>query len=121
MEENPGLSNQYRMASPWPVFVALGVVVAELGLVFGAFPVAVGGLLLFGGSVAGILAEAGYVATPWRSLAVLGVLLGVAGAALAFSELGLVTRGYAVIVAAAFLLLGSVTGSVVVESRPDGV
>lgn len=71
----PGLSDQYRKASPWPVFVALGVVVSEVGVVLGLFPVAVGGLLLFGGTVAGILSEAGYVARPWRSLGAFGLVL----------------------------------------------
>jgi hypothetical protein len=74
-EVEPGLSDQYRKASPWPLFVALGFVVSEVGIVLGLFPVAVGGLLLFGGTVAGILSEAGYVARPWRSLGVFGLLL----------------------------------------------
>jgi hypothetical protein len=74
-EVEPGLSNRYRKASPWPVFVALGFVVSEVGVVLGLFPVAVGGLLLFGGTAAGILSEAGYVARPDRSLVAFGVVL----------------------------------------------
>jgi hypothetical protein len=83
-EVEPGLSERYRKASPWPVFVALGFVIAEVGVVLGFFPIAVGGLLLFGGTVAGILNEAGYVARPDRSLVALG------GVVLAF---GLLTVG----------------------------
>jgi len=41
MEETPGLSEQYRKASPWPLFIALGVPISEIGLVFDIFPVAV--------------------------------------------------------------------------------
>jgi len=48
MDETPGLSEQYRKASPWPLFIALGVPISEIGLVFDVLPVAVGGLLLFG-------------------------------------------------------------------------
>ena len=75
----PGLSDQYRKASPWPLFVALGLAVSEVGVVLGLAPVAVGGLLLFGGSVAGILQEAGYVERPWPLLAAIGLLLAVGG------------------------------------------
>jgi hypothetical protein len=73
-EVEPGLSDQYRKASPWPVFIALGFVISEIGVVLGFFPVTVGGLLLFGGTVAGILSESGYVTRPWFSLVAFGTL-----------------------------------------------
>jgi hypothetical protein len=71
-EIQPGLSEQYRKASPWPMLVAFGFVIAEIGVVLGLFPVTVGGLVLFGGTVAGILSESGYVEQTWLSLAVFG-------------------------------------------------
>jgi hypothetical protein len=74
-EVQPGLSDQYRKASPWPMLVALGFVISEVGVVLGYFPVTVGGLLLFGGTVSGILSESGYVEQTWRSLVVFGVVL----------------------------------------------
>jgi hypothetical protein len=86
MEEDPGLSDQYRMASPWPVFVALGLAISEVGIVVGIFSVAVGGLLLFGGSVAGILKESGYVAQLWGSLLAFGVVLVAIGGGLVVSQ-----------------------------------
>lgn len=79
MDDESGLSDQYVRASPWPVFVALGLVLAEAGVFLGIFPVAVFGLLLFGGSVAGILTESGYTSRPWPTLLVLGGVLAVAG------------------------------------------
>lgn len=82
MSEKTGVSDRYRMASPWPVFVALGFALTELGLVLGVFPVAVGGGLLFGASVAGILTEADYVGHLWRTAAYIGVALVVVGAGL---------------------------------------
>lgn len=78
-EVSPGLSDQYRKASPWPMLVAFGFVISELGVLLGIFPVAVGGLLLFGGTVAGILNESEYVTRAWLSLATIGVLLAVLG------------------------------------------
>ena len=87
-EVEPGLSDQYRKASPWPMFVALGFVLSEVGVVLGLFPVTVGGLLLFGGTVAGILREADYIARPSAALAILGVVLAVAGAAIVLVQLG---------------------------------
>jgi hypothetical protein len=80
-DQEPGLSDQYRKASPWPLFVALGFVLSELGILIGVFAVAVGGLLLFGGSVAGILNESGYVDGVWRSLLAFGFVLAALGGA----------------------------------------
>ena len=79
MNEKPGVSDRYRMASPWPLFVALGFALSEVGIVLGVFPIAVGGVLLFGGSVAGILTESGYASHLWKTaMAVGGGLLVVA-------------------------------------------
>ena len=79
MEEDPGRSDQYRKASPWPLFVALGFVLSEVGIIVGIFSIAVGGLLLFGGSVAGILKESAYVDTLWGSLLTFGGVLAAIG------------------------------------------
>ena len=73
MTEKPGVSDRYRMASPWPLFVALGFALSEVGIVLGIFPIAVGGVLLFGGSIAGILTESGYVTHLWKTTAYVGV------------------------------------------------
>ncbi len=78
-EVSPGLSDQYRKASPWPMLVAFGFVISELGVFLGSFPVAVGGLLLFGGTVSGILNESGYVSRSWLSLAAIASILTVLG------------------------------------------
>jgi hypothetical protein len=83
MEEQPGLSDQYRTASPWPVFVALGLALSEIGVFIGLFPVAVFGLILFGGSIAGILTESGYVTRPWPTLVGVGVVLALIAVGLA--------------------------------------
>ena len=71
-EVQPGLSEQYRKASPWPMLVAFGFVISEIGVVLGLFPITVGGLVLFGGTVAGILSESGYVQQTWASLLAIG-------------------------------------------------
>lgn len=93
MEEQPGLSDQYRTASPWPVFVALGLVLSEIGVFIGLFPVAVFGLILFGGSIAGILTESGYVTRPWPTLVAVGAVLALiaVGLAVAYLPIGDIT------------------------------
>lgn len=91
MEDQPGLSDQYRMSSPWPLFVALGLVLSELGVLFGIIPLSVGGLLLFVGSIAGVLTESGYASGLWRVLGGLGAVLIVIGGILAGTQLGLTT------------------------------
>ncbi|MFC6826218.1 DUF7541 family protein [Halopelagius fulvigenes] len=119
MDETPGLSDQYRMASPWPLFVALGIPISEIGILFDLFPVAVGGLLLFSGSVAGMSHESGYAKTPWRALVVLAAILLVSGGVLAFAGVGLVTRGYAIAVAGAILLVAGVVGELVADEGTE--
>jgi len=124
MEEQPGLSDQYRTASPWPLLVAVGFALSEVGVFLGIFPIAVGGVLLLGGSVAGILAESGYATRPWRTLALLGLGFAALGAALVATQLpgtsmglldvvadpnGVVGRGLALAVAGVMLVLAGAT------------
>jgi hypothetical protein len=124
----PGLSEQYRKASPFPLFVALGFVLAEVGVVLGFFPVTVVGILLFGGTVAAILRESGYIAHPWRAMlgmgavfAVLGgIVLGLWGESLALTALvnpdnAVAYRGFAVV--AAGIILAAVGGTLRVAGR----
>jgi hypothetical protein len=121
MEETPGLSDQYRKASPWPVFIALGVPISEVGLVFDIFPVAVGGLLLFCGCIAGMLQESGYVDLPWTSLGVMALLLFVAGGAVLYGNpqvgVDLTMRAYAMIASGLILVAGIVAGKLFVPKR----
>lgn len=86
MAEPSGLSDRFPKASPWPMLVAVGFVLLEIGLLVGIFPIAVGGVLLFGGSVAGILTESGYVAHLWATLARAGVLFCLLGAGLIYLQ-----------------------------------
>lgn len=73
--ESEPASDRYDKTSPWPIVVVLGLVFSEIGIVFGFYPLAIGGLAMFVGSVSGIVHEAGYVASPWRLLSGLGVAL----------------------------------------------
>lgn len=113
MEERPGPSDEYRKASPWPVFVAFGLAIFEVGIVWPLFPVAVGGLLLFVGSVVGILTESGYVASPWNGLVAASVLCLAVGGGVTLTTTGSVhLRGLAVLVGGAVVLAAGVFGSV---------
>ncbi|GAA0300141.1 DUF7541 family protein [Halarchaeum salinum] len=84
MEEQSGLSEQYRRASPWPVFVALGLVLTEFGVFLGKYllPVGIGGVLLLETSVVGILRESGYVDSLWPASLGMGALVSGVGVAL---------------------------------------
>ena len=132
MDEQPGLSDQYRMSSPWPLIVVLGLVFSELGLLFNVFAVAVGGLLLFAGSITGIVLESGYAERPWSLLAGLGVALVVLGMTVTATQLdaitlealaaivgqpnGIVARGVQLLVAGVVACLAG-TGGRVLESE----
>ena len=120
MEENPGLSDQYRKASPWPLFIALGVPISEIGLVFDIFPVAVGGLLLFCGCIAGLLQESGYVELPWTALGVMALLLFAVGGWVLVANPGgvdLTLRGYAMITSGGILVAAVVAGKLFVPKQ----
>ncbi|QCJ47717.1 MULTISPECIES: DUF7541 family protein [Haloprofundus] len=128
MDENPGLSEQYRTASPWPFFIALSIPLAEAGILFNLFAVAVGGLLLFFGCCAGMMQEAGYVDRPWRALVASAVLVFGLGALLLYADtqvaaeaVQLAERGYAVLVAGVILLLVGVLGEVFVDDEEFAV
>lgn len=68
-----------RRTSAWPFVVALGLTVSEIGVFLAVYPLAVGGLVLFVASVAGIVYEAGYTERPWRLAGGLGAILVLAG------------------------------------------
>ncbi|MFC7136052.1 DUF7541 family protein [Halobaculum litoreum] len=114
MDENPGLSEEYRRASPWPLFVALGLPIAELGILFGLVPLAVGGLLLFFGSIAGILRENSYVSSTWRGLAALSLVVVALGLAIWYwdgtTQSDLLVRAYSVLGTGVLMLLAGVGG-----------
>lgn len=128
MDEQPGLSDQYSRASPWPVFVALGLALSEVGIVMALFPLAVGGLLLFAGSVTGILQESGYVESPWPLLSGFGVILLALGGGLMLTQAtastpdaiiaaisamnGLVFRGLSIFLSGVILAVLGVVGKV---------
>lgn len=100
-----------RRVSAWPVFVALGLAISEVGIVFGIAPVAVGGLSLFAGSVAGIVHEAGYVESPWPLLAGIAAALAVVGTGLGLAFGGRVElRGWSITAAGALLLVAAGLG-----------
>lgn len=80
--ESERMADRYDKTSPWPIVVVLGLVCGEIGLLFNIYPVAIAGLVMFVGSVSGIVYEAGYVASPWRLLVALGVVLAALGLAL---------------------------------------
>ena len=118
-----------RKASPWPVFVAAGLAVAEIGVFLdGLYPLAVAGLLLFVGSVAGIVSEAGYVDRPWRLLGALGAVLVVAGVLVVYSQVGtaflaafsttdgVIFRGFAIAGAGVVAVTGGLAGALVVDA-----
>lgn len=133
MDEQPGLSDQYRMSSPWPLLVAMGLTISEVGLVWPSAPLAVGGLLMFLGSIAGILRESEYVSSPWPLFSALSVVLvalgagiyvvsggatGVAGALdILGSGRGVPLRGLTIAIAGVVCLVASVLGKVYTEQR----
>lgn len=123
MEERTGISDQYRKASPWPLFIALGLAIAEVGVFLDVVAFAVGGILLFAGSVSGILSEAGYFATPWPFLGALGVVFAVIGIALMMlfpdggGAIDLGFRAVSIAVAGVVCMGGSLAGRFFLRDR----
>ena len=122
-------ASQAKKTSAWPLFVALGLAVSEVGVFLdGLYPLAVAGLLLFVGSVAGIVHEAGYVDRPWWLLGGLGAVLVVAGVLVVYSQVGtallsavstddgVVFRGLAIAGAGLVAVVGGLAGTFVVDA-----
>ncbi|SEV98612.1 DUF7541 family protein [Natrinema salifodinae] len=80
-------------ATPWPLLVAVGLVGSEVGIVVDLTPVAVGGLVIFAASVAGILADADYVDRPLALAAKFGAAFVAVGAVLIAHATGTVPIG----------------------------
>ena len=101
-------SNEQKIrASPWPMLIAMGLAVAEVGVVFGLQPVAVGGLILLLVTVTGILRESGYILRPSRTAGVLGGLfVGVGVVLVVFHQGGPPVRGQSFIIAGGLALVG---------------
>ena len=114
MDEQPGLSDQYRKSSPWPLFIAFGLAMFETGIFLAniLFPVAVGGMLLFVGSCVGILRESEYISNPWKAILSASGVSFVAGGIIWLTTSGSIKlRGTAILIGAVILLLGGVAGS----------
>jgi hypothetical protein len=125
------LESQNARVSPWPPLVAAGFAVAEIGIALNLVALAIGGLVLFGGSVAGILRETAYVDSAWATAAVLGGVFIVLGTVVWTSQVATLTvetlldvaatdavamRGEAIVVGGALLVVGAIGGAVV---RPE--
>lgn len=126
MSEHSSVGTHPRRASPWPLFVALGFALSELGVFVGLYPVAVGGILLLGASVAGILRESRYAQDLWRPLVGLGLAFAVLGGAVVATQVdpgtigvlalveepnGVVGRGLSIGGAGGILLAVGLTGA----------
>jgi len=73
------MADRYEKTSPWPIVIVFGLVLSEIGVLFSVYPAAVAGLVMFVGSVSGIVHEAGYVTSPWRLVIGLGIALAILG------------------------------------------
>ncbi|MCT9096244.1 cox cluster protein [Haloarchaeobius sp. HME9146] len=110
-------------ASAWPMLIAVGLAVSEVGVLFGSLPISVFGLLMFCGSIAGIFAETGYVDQPWTIMAAFAavlVLIGgylfvdfggtLGGAELVGVDNRIAYRGVAIAMAGVVTLVAAVVG-----------
>ena len=108
MSDPPDSDATFTGASPWPLFVAIGFALSEVGVVLGLRPVSVAGLLLFVGSVAGILTEAGYISGPAKAIGVQAfVLVGIGILLITETQTGTTIRGQSIAIAGILCLVGA--------------
>ena len=94
--------------SPWPMVVALGLALSEVGVFIGFRSVAVAGLLMFVGAVAGILTESGYISRPGRAVTLMALALIIIGVALVTQHgTGTPVRGQSITIAGVLSLCGA--------------
>ncbi|ELY57097.1 hypothetical protein C491_11338 [Natronococcus amylolyticus DSM 10524] len=75
-------TEQPPTSSPWPVLIAAGLVLSEVGILVGVLPIAVGGLVLLASSITGFITESGHVSSPWPLAIGFGALFVVLGGGL---------------------------------------
>lgn len=88
--------------SPWPLALAFGLAVAEVGIFLGFAVVAAPGVVFFGASLAGAIDEAGYGRSRPYLLAAIAVAIAVLGIGAVVAALPV--RGYAMGIGAVLLL-----------------
>jgi len=101
-------------STPWPLLLAFGIAVAELGVFLGYAVVAVPGVVLFGASLASGLAEAGYARSRPQALALSGAALSLLGGVTVLATT-LTLRGLSILVGG--LLVSTLA---VVDARRSG-
>lgn len=121
--------------SAWPLIVALGITVSEVGVFMGVYPLAVGGLVLFVASAAGISHEAGYTSRPWRLAGGMGLVLVAVGVWMVSTQVplavdplvaavdradGIVLRGFSVVGAGLVAALGAGVVSMLEPTEESG-
>lgn len=119
MTDRSAETEQPPTSSPWPVLIAAGLVLSEVGILVDVLPIAIGGLVLFASSVTGFIAEPGHVSSPWPLAIGFGALFVVLGAGLyavgteqvvagSNDPFGLATRGVALAAAGLVTAVGAV-------------
>ncbi|WP_256299452.1 DUF7541 family protein [Haloarchaeobius salinus] len=119
-------------ASVWPMLIAFGLAISEVGVLFAVLPLSVFGILLFAGGIAGIVTETGYVDQPWPTLAGLafvsvvvggGLFVGNGGGIMQNGDViavpnGVAYRGVSIAVAGVLGLLLALYGRLRLEIQP---
>ena len=132
-ERDAGAATEAGKVSSWPLFVALGLAVGEVGVVMAIYPLAIGGLVLFAGSVAGILTEVGYTQRPWWTLTALSGVFVLLGLVIVVTQTGtsldavqgalastdtIVLRGFSIVGAGIVALSAGIAGGAVTDAGP---
>lgn len=89
-------------STPWPLALAFGLAVAELGIFLGFAAVAAPGVVCFGVSLAGAVDEAGYGRSRPFLLVVVSAAVAVLGVVAVAAALPI--RGYSMLIGAVLLL-----------------
>lgn len=122
-----GSPTRVHRVSAWPPFIALGFAVAEIGIVLNLVPLSIGGLILFGGSVTGILKETNYVQSRFWPLLIMGAIFVGFGGLMWTSQVStmsigtligatetstIAVRGEAIVVAGTLLGVGAIAAGI---------
>lgn len=109
---------QQSIASPWPIVVAFGLALSEVGIFIGLRFAAVAGLLVFVGAVAGILTESGYISRPEWATGLMAAALVVIGVILMIQHgTGTPVRGQSIAMAGVLSFAGALAWTIFVWKR----
>ena len=121
MSNESNTSSSPVRTSPWPPFVAISFALSEVGVLLNLRPVSVGGLLLFVGSITGMVTESKYRSRSTLAAGLQGIaLVGIGSVLIIQNQTGTTIRGQSIVIAGVLVLFSTLLWRGYLRTRSEG-